>query len=272
MIVSPRVFFRPHRIGLLVALLASLAFPAAAPAAQPDQDAVREAVRQILKENPELVLDILKDNSETVLEIAQQGNTLRKRKITLAQWDMDARQAKTIELQGRVFRGPDTAPVTIVAYSDFTCPYCRQAEHVVSEILRKYNDKVRLTFKALPKDDSYSQAAAKLVTAAFMADPAKGWELHDALFAGLERLEREGEGFLQEATAGAGFDFKKLKAAAAAADVQARLDADRKEADTYGISGTPYFLVNDLLVRGAIGQDLFEEAVDRALALKGAKK
>ena len=272
MIVSPRVFFPSRRIGLLIALLASSALPSLAPAAQPDRDDVREAVRQVLKENPELVLDILKDNSETVLEIAQQGNTLRKRKITLAQWEMDAQQAKTIELQGRVFRGPDTAPVTIVAYSDFTCPYCRQAEHVVSEILRKYGDTVRFTFKALPKDDSYSQAAAKLVTAAFMADPAKGWELHDALFTGLERLEREGEAFLQEAAAGVGLDFKKLKTAAAAADVQARLDADRKEADTYGISGTPYFMVNDLLVRGAIGQDLFEEAVDKALALKRAKQ
>jgi protein-disulfide isomerase len=161
--------------------------------------------------------------------------------------------------------------VTIAAYTDFTCPYCRQAEQVVSRVLAKYDGKVRLTFKALPKDDPYSLAAARFATAAFMADPARGWDFYDALFAGMERLEREGEAFLQETAAAVGFDFKKLKTGAGSAEVQARLDADRKEADSYGISGTPYFMVNDLLVRGAVAGDLFEEAVDMALALKSAR-
>lgn len=265
--------FRCFRLCSLCACFALLfAFPPAVRAAHTDQEAMREAVRRVLKENPNLVLDILKEHSETVLEIAQQGNMLRKRKAMLAQWEQDARQPKNLDLAERVFRGKATAPVTIVAYSDFTCPYCRQAEYVILQLLKKYDGKIRVTFKSLPKEDPYSLAAAKFATAAFMLDPVKGWEFFDALFAGMEVLERDGETFLKETAEKVGFDFKKLKAEAGSQAVQARLDADRKEADSYGISGTPYFMVNDLLVRGAVAKDLFEEAIDMALALKEGKK
>ena len=255
--------------GLLLALFFA-AFPLAASAA--DADALKEAVRQVLKENPDLVMDVLKDNSEEVLEIAQQGNILRKRKNMLAQWELDAGQRKIVALEDRSFRGDMKAPVTIVAYSDFTCPYCLQAEQVLVQLLKKYKGTIRVTFKALPKDDPYSIAAAKYSTAAFLLDPVKGWDFFDDLFRDVKRYEREGDEFLKEIAANHGYDFKKLKSESGGARVQARLDEDRKEADGFGISGTPYFLVNDLMVRGAIPKDMFEEAVEMALKYKNEKK
>ena len=98
-------------------------FAACAHGAAPADKDLKAEVERILKENPEIILDILKDNSETVLEIAQQGNMLRKRKALMAQWESDATQHKTPDLAGRAFRGGGAnAPVTIVAYSDYTCP------------------------------------------------------------------------------------------------------------------------------------------------------
>ncbi len=230
------------------------------------------ALKQVLKKHPELVLDILKDNSETVLEIAQQGSIIRKRKAALAQWETDAAQRKTPDLEGRAFRGKMNAPVTIVTYSDFTCPYCRQAEDTMRQLLKKYDGTIRVTFKALPKDDySLSQAAAKYATAAFMMDQAKGWEFFDALFTGADQFERDGEAFLKATATRVGLDFKKLKTDAGSVKVQERLDTDRAEADKFGISGTPCFLVNDLVVRGAVAKDLFEEAIEMAQRL-GKKK
>lgn len=241
----------------------------AAPAV-PD-DALKEALRKVLKENPDLVMDVLRDNSEIVLEIAQQGNILRKRKNMLSQWELDAKQHKVINLEDRAFRGNPKAPVTIVAYSDFTCPYCLQAEQVLVQLLKKDSGAIRVTFKALPKDEPYSIAAAKYSTAAFLLDPVKGWDFFDALFKDVQRFEREGDEFLKEIATQCGFDFKKLKSESGGARVQARLDEDRKEADGFGISGTPYFLVNDLMVRGAIPKDMFEEAIEMALQYKNGK-
>jgi protein-disulfide isomerase len=145
---------------VIIALLPlSPAYAQTPPAAE---DALKATVERLLKEHPEIILEILKENSETVLEIAQQGSILRKRKAALAQWESDATQHKSPDLDGRAFRGSMNAPVTIVAYSDFTCPYCRQAEATMGQLLKKYNGSIRMTFKALPKEDHpFSQAAAK---------------------------------------------------------------------------------------------------------------
>lgn len=257
------------RFTRLCTFLLILCIPAApAFAADPSPEAIKEAVRRALKENPELVMDVLKENSELVLEIAQQGNALRKRKALLAQWEQDAKANKIFALQGRAFRGKSDAPVTIVAYSDFTCAYCRQMEYVILQLLRKYDGQIRVTFKALPKEDPFSLAAAKYSIAAFMNNQDKGWLFFDALFKGMEEYERDGDDFIKKIAGEAGLDFRKLKADAGGSAVQKRLDEDRKEADGFGIAGTPYFFVNNLMVRGAISQDLFEEAIGMALRQK----
>jgi len=207
-----------------------------------------------------------------VLEIAQRGDMLRKRRALLAQWEQDAKTPKNIDLQGRAFRGNSKAQVTITSFSDFTCPFCLRAEQVIAQLLKKYDGKVRVTFKALPKEnDSYSLAAAQYATAALMLDPVKGWEFFDALFNNITLFERDTENFLRDTAARLGYDLRRLKAEAGSPAVQQRLAADRQEADRLGISGTPYFVVNDLMIRGAVTRDLFEEAVEKALALKGVK-
>lgn len=266
----PRTPGTPMRI--LSAILLCCCLLTGGPAlAAGKKDEFKQAVIEVLKENPELILDILREHSELVLEIAQQGNIQRQRKAVLAQWEIDAVTPKKINLENRFFRGDAKASVTIVAFSDYVCPYCQRAEYTLKQLMEKYKGKVRFTFKPLPKEDQpLSLAAAKYSIAAYMQSAEKGWAFHDLLFENAAQLERDGEPFLKAQAVKAGLDLKRLMADAAGAKVQAVLDEDNQEADAIGAQGTPYFLVNNLVVRGAVAKELFEEAINRAM--KGKSK
>ena len=242
-----------------------------ASAAELTKDEVKNIIRQLLKDEPQLVLNALEKNSEAVLEIAQKGNRERKERLLLQQWQGDAKEPKNINLEARDFRGSAKAPVTIVAYSDFTCSYCQQAEMLLALLLETRKQDIKVVFKLLPKEENaLSLAAAKYSLAAFLQNPEKGWSFHDALFARIEEMEAKGDSFIRELAASLGLDVKKLQADAAGKRVEAILTADRAEADRLGISGTPHFLVNDLVIRGAVPKEIFDQAID--MALKLAKK
>ncbi len=235
-----------------------------------DDSEARAALSRLFREHPELLLDVLRDHSEDIYEMALQGNMQRKRKALIAQWEQDAQTVKPVNLEGHASRGPANAPVTIVAYSDFTCPYCRNADQMLNQLLPTYKNKVRFVFKPLPKENvPISLAAARYSLAAFMQDNDKGWTFYERIFAGMESLESEGESFLKAAAIDAGLDLKRLKADAGSAKVQAMIAADRAESGTLPFfSGTPYFLINNLVVRGALPREYFEDAIDMALRLK----
>ncbi len=268
-----RCFFRSTiatALALFVATASLSIFSTKAIAADAsDEAAIRATLTKVLRENPDLVLNILRDHSEDVLEIAQQGNMQRKRKSLLAQWEQDALTVKKVNTEGHASKGPQNAPVTIVAYSDFTCPFCRSADQVITQLLPKYKNKVRFVFKPLPKEGlPISVAAARYSTAAFLQDSTKAWQFYEMIFAGMESLEQDGENFLKATAAKAGLDLKRLLADASSPKVQASIDADRAEADSMQVPGTPYFLINNLVVRGALPKELFEEAIEMALRIK----
>jgi protein-disulfide isomerase len=264
----PRSATPRSRFTLFLVLCLPL-FPCAALAADGAQ--LKEAVRQVLRENPDLILDVLKNNSEMVLEIAQQGQNLRSRRTMRAQWESDIRTPKSPSLEGRAVRGNLKAPVTIVAYSDYQCPFCRMAEENINALLAKYPDKVRLVFKALPNaKNDLAVAVARYGTAAFNQEADKAWQFHDALFAGADQIEKNGDTAVKALAIQSGLDLKRLLADAASAKIQDRLADDEAEAEGFGIRGTPYFLMNDILVRGAVPRDMLEEALQKALSLKKA--
>ena len=267
-------FFRKALLwATVLTLAASLAPVAQAALSDADKAEVRDVVRQLLRDEPELVLQLLQANSEAVLEIAQQGNISRKRKLLLAQWQRDAAEPKQINTEARDFRGADDAPVTIVAFSDYSCSYCLQSEAVLENMLVRFKGKVRVLFKPLPKEDSpVSLAAAKYSLAAFLQDADKGWQLHALLFEQIDLLDQGGDPFIKTLAEELGLDYKKLRADAASSRVEKILAGDRAEADALGVTGTPFFLVNDLVIRGALSEELFEEAVKMALELAAKKQ
>lgn len=253
-------------IALLLALTLAATPVVPAPAQAASNEELKSALRDLLKENPELIMQVLRDNSETVLEIAQQGSNVRRKKALLAQWQADLTQPKKANLEGRPMRGPANAPVTIVAYSDFTCPYCQQAAGTMELLLANYKDKVRYVFKHMPLDShDNARLAAEYHVAAGLQDGKKAWAFYETVFRDREKLTSEGEPFLKKAATEAGLDMKRLAQDIKGKKVKDSIEEDMAEARALNVQGTPYFLVNDLVIRGSLPLDLFSDAVDMAL-------
>ncbi len=227
---------------------------------------LKDALRQVFRENPDLVLDVLRENSIAVLEIAQKGSQERQYQAMRAQWQQDIKNPKQISYDRPVL-GNAKAPVTIVAYSDYTCPYCAGAAETIQQVMAARKNTVRFIFKNYPlKSHPLARLAVEYVTAAFVLDEAKGWVYHDAVFAGQEKLLKEGEGFLRAEALALGFNLQKLSAEAKGRKVKNIIEEDIAEGQAIGVPGTPFHLVNNLTVRGGVPLPAFLEAVDTALA------
>ena len=242
---------------------------AAAPAAVTVEN-FPNLLRETLQKNPDLLLSILRENSESVLDIAQEGSNQRRHKALLNQWKADLTQPKQVKLDGRPILGNPEAPVTIVAFSDFTCPYCQQASESIRKVMEVNKGKVRYVFKHFPLDNSgIARLAAEYHVAAALQGDDKAWAFYDLLFARRADVIKNGLPAIQKAAQDAGLDMKKLNADAKKKDVRAEVDADMEEGVRLGVQGTPYFLINNLVARGSLSPELFTEAVNMALQTSG---
>ena len=236
------------------------------------EQSLRDALRNVLRDHPEIVLDVLREHSIDVLEIAQKGSQERQFKAMRAQWQEDMKKQPEIKYD-RPIQGKVNAPVTIVAYSDYTCPYCADAAETILQVMAARKDVVRFLFKNYPRrDQPLSRLASEYVTAAFVLDAEKGWAYHDVVFANQMRLLKEGEGFLRAEALALGFNLQKLGAEVKGRTVKNIIDEDIMEAQTNSVPGTPFHLVNRLSVRGGVPLAAFLEAVDTALAAEKGKK
>lgn len=231
---------------------------------------IKQALGNILNENPDLIFDVLRANSIEILEVAQQGARDKQRLQMTEQWQKDLTQPKKVNYNRPVLGDPK-APVTIVAYSDFTCQFCAQTNEVMRAVLSQKRQQARLIFKNFPKsDDALGRIAAQYSKAAFAQDEKKGWEYIDAVFAGQKTMLAKGEDFLLETAEKVGLDPKRMTADANSSKIKTQVEEDMAEATSVGAPGTPFHLVNDLTVRGAAPLSSFLEAVD--LASKEARK
>jgi len=247
-------------------LVCSLAFSVQAAETGMSDELLLQKMRVILRQNPELILDVLRQNSEAVLDIAQQGSSERRVRILKTQWKEDSKQKKVVNLKNRPFLGNKDAPVTIIAFSDFTCPYCQQAAETVDRILENYGDKVNYYFKHTPLGrDRISRIASEYFIAAADQSHEKAWALYREIFSARERLVVEGEKYLKSTAKFVGLNMKKLNLYLKSKRAQIVVNEDLEDAKKLGIEGTPYFLVNNMVIRGALPHDLFKSAVDMAL-------
>jgi protein-disulfide isomerase len=151
-----------------------------------------------------------------------------------------ADRVKSIEVGDSPAKGPASAPVTIVEWADFECPFCRQASPLLDKIVDAYPGKVRLVYKSYPlKAHVHGEPAARAAAAAMKQ--GKFWEMHHALFEHQEALEpRDIEKYAKEI----GLDVAKWKADLESEATIERVNRDRKQGDQVGISGTPSIYIN----------------------------
>jgi protein-disulfide isomerase len=173
-----------------------------------------------------------------------------------------ASERVTVDIGDAPTLGPADAPVTLVEFGDFQCPYCGEEEAVLADLRQHYAGQLRLVFKQFPLSfHEYAELAAEASLAA--AAQGKFWEYHDALYASQDALARAD---LEGYAADLGLDGAAFAKALDQGTYQARVEADVAEGDALDVPGTPTFFVNGRMGVGAIPYDALAKVIDEELA------
>ncbi|HIL81379.1 MAG TPA: hypothetical protein EYG54_09000 [Myxococcales bacterium] len=171
------------------------------------------------------------------------------------------RERKTVATIGHSL-GPESAPVTIVEFSDFQCPYCSKVVPTVKEIAARYPDQVRIVFRHLPL--SFHANARNAAYGSICAgDQDHFWEYHDLLFANQRALHREQ---LSDYATSLGLDMESFETCMSAPETEAQVAADLEEAERLGASGTPAFFINGIFLSGSQPIEIFDELIQEEIA------
>ena len=232
----------------------------------------KEQLRETIREDPRIVLDVLDENSVAMLAIVDKGVQEQKKNERLAKFESEIKNPRQPEIHPeRVMFGNVDAPVTIVEYSDFLCPYCSKGANVVSKLATEQPGKYRVIFKHLPLHKN-SRELAMFFEAIVQIDKDKAYKFHDLAFAHQKALYEDKSGtVLNDLLKEVGVDRGQLQKSINSAQVREYLMSDEQEARRFKINGTPTFLVNGVAVRGYVPVERFEETVDYVLE-KSSKK
>jgi predicted DsbA family dithiol-disulfide isomerase len=171
-----------------------------------------------------------------------------------------------VAADGSPSRGPAGAPVTIVEFSDFQCPYCSRAIATLKKIEETYAGKVRLVYRDYPLVNIHPAAARAAEAAACADDQGKFWAMHDSLFQGQDKLA---EADLKKRAADLGLDTAKFEECLASGRHTADWKKDSEDAERYGISSTPAFFINGRVLVGAQPYEAFARVIDEELVRAG---
>jgi protein-disulfide isomerase len=158
--------------------------------------------------------------------------------------------------------GPANAPVTIVEFSDYQCPFCKRAEPTVHEVAKRYPEQVRIVYRHFPLDNIHPEARPAAEAAACAHDQGKFWEYHALVFQSSPKLAKDQ---LRELAGQAKLDVAAFDACVADGRTRARVEADVAAGREAGVSGTPAFYVNGIPLSGARSLDEFVKLIDREL-------
>ncbi len=208
----------------------------------------------------------LAENTDPVLE------SLRARLLE-QQIETDYKNPKEPVIEkDRAILGKRNAPILIVAYSDFQCPYCKRGAETLETVLQKYGKKVVYVFKNFPLSfHPFAMAAAQRFQAIAYQSAKKAYEYHDLVFKNQDQLDARGEVFLDEIAKRVGANMTKMKKEMGSERLKTQIDADMAEAQKFEITGTPGFVVAGVLLKGAYPAEMFQTIIDRRLADAAAR-
>ncbi|MGE4299254.1 MAG: DsbA family protein [Desulfovibrionaceae bacterium] len=258
-----------RKVLLLACLLVVALCAACAPKAEPKAD-LKAELAALLKDNPDVLLDFLREHNEELLDIVQSGADAKRLRAMRNQWEAELKNPRQPAIEpGRPIQGKPDAPVTIVEYSDFECPYCGRASQALEEAIKPYADKVRILFKHYPLPiHKNAMPAAQYFEAAAMQGADKAWALYYAMFGNQQALVGGGESWIKEQAKSLGLDMDRLAKDVRSEAVARQIKADMDEAKAFGFNGTPMFLVNGALIGGAVPPAQFESLIEMALEAK----
>ncbi len=217
----------------------------------PNQPNIKDQIRAYLAEQREMTIrDALVDR----LRAATPVETLLPR---------PAIRRASVDIDGAPSRGPADAPVTLIEFTDFHCPFCRQVQPTLTRLLERYGDRVRHVFKDLPLDGLHPNARRAAEAARCAQDQGRFWEYRERLFAsGTDVADATLTSIAQQL----GLDVTSFGACLADGRHRAAIQRDVDEATRLGANGTPAFFINGRMLSGAQPFEAFVQVIDEELA------
>ncbi len=224
----------------LAALTATLLFSANSQAQQLDQATVEKIVADYIAANGDALLDSI-DAYQKRQQLEAFKNAIKPHNAA---------------------KGPADAPITIVEFGEFQCPFCRRVQPTLEQLHAEYGDKIRFVYKhyTLPFHPE-AIPAAKAAQAAQLQ--GKFWEYSKILW---ERTDQLSDATYVAVAEEAGLDVAKFNADRNGAEVARLVEEDQADASAAGARGTPYFLINGEPISGAQPVANFKQVIDAALA------
>lgn len=177
---------------------------------------------------------------------------------------MDVARVEVAEA-GAPAKGPAGAPVSIIEFSDFECPFCSRVVPSIDEVVKTYGDQVRVAFRQFPLN--IHPRAQKAAEASLCAhEQGKFWQMHDLMFGDQKKLEIAD---LKSKAGSLGVDQAKFDACLDGGKFASQVSADMADGQKAGVTGTPAIFINGRFVNGAVPYGDLAKIIDDELMRKG---
>lgn len=204
-----------------------------------------------------LILDIIKKNPQVIKEALEKYEKEAAEKEKEEEFKKLLSDRVEVDIGNSQIRGDKKAEYTIIAFSDFQCPFCKRGDDTIKELMKRYDKKIRYVFKNFPLGfHPEAMPAAKAVWAAGKQE--KFYEFHDKLF---ENQAKLGDELYVQIAKDLKLNVDKFNKDRASQEAEKEINAEMKQAQDIGISGTPGFLLNGVKILGAYPVDHFEKVM-----------
>ena len=178
-------------------------------------------------------------------------------------------QRIAVSVQGAPFKGGTNAPVTIVEFSDFHCPFCQRVVSTLAQLESRYGEKIKLVFRDFPIESLHPGATKAHEAARCANEQGQFWAYHDKLFSSPPSSNPE---VFKELAQEVGLDPSTFATCLSSGKYQAAIKEDMAEGSRIGVDGTPAFFINGRQIIGAQPLDGFARVIEDELARDDANK
>jgi len=175
--------------------------------------------------------------------------------------------ASAVRSQDHV-QGPENAPITLVEYGDFECPYCGRAYGILKELQEDLGPQLRLVYRHFPLATIHPHAEDAALTSEAAAEQGKFWEMHDLLFENQKDLEI---GDLEDYARTLGLDVARLEESLKTRKLFPRIKEDFLSGVRSGVNGTPTFFINGARHNGSFEYPVLIRAIQQAAEVRLAR-
>lgn len=176
-------------------------------------------------------------------------------------YNFEKSEKVSVESKNNPSLGPEDAKVTIIEFSDFECPFCQRSQGINKALREKYNGKIRWVFRDFPLS-FHPNAMFAHIAANCANQQGKYWEVFDLLFQNTGSLDKDSVLKLAESR---NLDMKKFKECSEDSSVMAEIQKDIADGQEVGVSGTPAFFINGIMVEGAQPMESFVKIIEQEL-------